>query len=378
MSEDKDCAGSCCSAGSEGVRRIAAERKRQVETLGWTAEHDAQHAGGELAQVAALYALAARIQERYERAGADAGSVAVMERLHSLPDETSWPDTWARQWWRPSSDPARNMEKAGALLAAALDRRVAAVQSVPVPVESCPEVARLRDENAKLGAVPAYHHRSCPQAWAGSKRLKAKPCTCGLEEAIELAGIPGPDLAQRLDPPTGQPYLGVMVVTGGAEERDGVPGYVVRYPNGAIDWTPADVFELYCLPLGGSVDVAEGLAGLHELMSKSGELVEGAPERFYVNIGAGLDPYDKLTASNSMLGLLLNWGQGGYANSAASPVVDGLRCGEDCPWPTEDGDECARFREDLEADVVAEVGEAMSLRCPKCLAAYPVVPAAEG
>lgn len=39
-----------------GVSLIAAERKRQVDTEGWTPEHDAQHGRGEMAITAACYA----------------------------------------------------------------------------------------------------------------------------------------------------------------------------------------------------------------------------------------------------------------------------------------------------------------------------------
>ena len=36
---------------------VAAERKRQIEVEGWTAEHDDRHTPGELAQAGACYAL---------------------------------------------------------------------------------------------------------------------------------------------------------------------------------------------------------------------------------------------------------------------------------------------------------------------------------
>ena len=39
-----------------GAERIAAERQRQVEREGWTADHDAQHTDGSLAWAAVCYA----------------------------------------------------------------------------------------------------------------------------------------------------------------------------------------------------------------------------------------------------------------------------------------------------------------------------------
>ena len=41
---------------SKGAEMIAAERRRQVEKEGWTAEHDSGHPSGELAMAAACYA----------------------------------------------------------------------------------------------------------------------------------------------------------------------------------------------------------------------------------------------------------------------------------------------------------------------------------
>jgi len=86
---------------SAGVARIAAERKRQIQVEGWTPEHDMQHSFQDLATAGVCYAL----------------TVATSNK-----DITSmmWP--WAAEWWKPSPDPVRNLEKAGALIAAAIDR----------------------------------------------------------------------------------------------------------------------------------------------------------------------------------------------------------------------------------------------------------------
>jgi hypothetical protein len=84
-----------------GADLIAAERQRQVEAEGWTLEHDDTHKYGEMAKAAALYA-----------------NEAHMPRSHShmnIPPR-DWP------WWKPTGEPVRDLVKAGALIAAEIDR----------------------------------------------------------------------------------------------------------------------------------------------------------------------------------------------------------------------------------------------------------------
>ena len=38
-------------------------------------------------------------------------------------------------------------------------------------------------------------------------------------------------------------YVGVKKVTAWPQEKDGKPGYAVKYEDGYISWSPADVFE---------------------------------------------------------------------------------------------------------------------------------------
>ena len=89
---------------AKGVDLIAAERRRQVEQEGWTAEHDDHHVGGEIAGAAACYALASGVLT-------EEGLADYRPRL--------WP--WAEDWWKPK-DPLRNLVRAGALIAAEIDR----------------------------------------------------------------------------------------------------------------------------------------------------------------------------------------------------------------------------------------------------------------
>lgn len=86
----------------DGVELIAAERKRQIEVEGWTAEHDDQHVYGQLVSMAAIYALNTT------------GELGELFR-------TFWPRDWSDSWWKPSN-PIRDLTKAGALIAAEIDR----------------------------------------------------------------------------------------------------------------------------------------------------------------------------------------------------------------------------------------------------------------
>jgi len=92
-----------------GFELIAAERVRQIAELGFTPENDSVYDEGELAQAAACYLDTAVIQLR--------------EGITTLPPcyvHKDWP--WRKEWWKPSNDPIRNLVRAGALTAAAIDR----------------------------------------------------------------------------------------------------------------------------------------------------------------------------------------------------------------------------------------------------------------
>jgi len=87
---------------------VAAERKRQIESEGWSAEHDAEHDGFELSRAAACYAL---------QAGQD-----VTGSFRNLPGSfirNLWP--WDAGWWKPTSR-RRNLVKAAALIVAEIER----------------------------------------------------------------------------------------------------------------------------------------------------------------------------------------------------------------------------------------------------------------
>jgi hypothetical protein len=88
----------------DGATLITEERLRQIEVEGWTPEHDSDkdHSKGQLALAGAVYA-----------------------RHYAIPNITNvevlWP--WDMIWWKPTpNDPIRQLVKAGALIAAEIDR----------------------------------------------------------------------------------------------------------------------------------------------------------------------------------------------------------------------------------------------------------------
>ena len=90
-----------------GTDLIAAERQRQIQAEGWTPERDARYVNGELRNAAIAYAMVC------DEAGEHASDV--------------WPPTWSTAMWKPSEDPIRNLIRAGALIAAEIDRLQARV-----------------------------------------------------------------------------------------------------------------------------------------------------------------------------------------------------------------------------------------------------------
>lgn len=96
-----------------GIERIAAERQRQIDQEGWTVEHDDRHTEGDLIDAASAYGAAAM-------ASYYGPNNVTFADIRAGKPPRSWP--WSRSWWKPSADPIRNLEKAGALIAAEIDR----------------------------------------------------------------------------------------------------------------------------------------------------------------------------------------------------------------------------------------------------------------
>jgi hypothetical protein len=97
-----------------GADLIAVERQRQIDAEGWTPEHDDGHDTCDMTMAAVTYARHAADQVNgRRRMPPDRGLFAG--------DPPTWPNEWSG-YWNPSDDPIRNLVKAGALIAAEIDR----------------------------------------------------------------------------------------------------------------------------------------------------------------------------------------------------------------------------------------------------------------
>lgn len=93
-----------------GTQLISEERERQITKEDWRAEHDDAHVEAELAAAAVCYA---------ENAIVTNNTTMFDTRFMGVPKR--WP--WEKESWKPSyTDPIRDLVKAGALIAAEIDR----------------------------------------------------------------------------------------------------------------------------------------------------------------------------------------------------------------------------------------------------------------
>lgn len=90
-----------------GTDRIAEERNAQIQVNGYTFAHDDEHTEAELARAAKCY-LSLAIGETHPR----------FRIPRTCPP--TWP--WQPKEWRPSTDPIKNLMRAGAMIAAEIDR----------------------------------------------------------------------------------------------------------------------------------------------------------------------------------------------------------------------------------------------------------------
>lgn len=111
-------------ATATGLDLIAAERKRQIEGERWSSEHDDEHESGELATAAACYALPSgkrQIQCHTVPVCGDSSFPPGQTKVHGTEHPRLWP--WDCRWWKPTpNDRIRELVKAGALIAAEIDR----------------------------------------------------------------------------------------------------------------------------------------------------------------------------------------------------------------------------------------------------------------
>lgn len=93
------------TATQAALAAVAAERRRQIDVEGWSADHDDKYVTGELAVAAACYALEAALPDDDRYAGG--------------PPPPIWP--WSPAWWKPSFR-VRGLVKACAMLLAEIER----------------------------------------------------------------------------------------------------------------------------------------------------------------------------------------------------------------------------------------------------------------
>lgn len=97
--------------GPTGIGLIHDERERQINEEGFNDVHDAQYKDNELLKAAGAYTIV---------------HIVAKERGWNITEMLA-PDLWPfhKSWWKPQSR-RRNLERAGALIAAELDRMIAA------------------------------------------------------------------------------------------------------------------------------------------------------------------------------------------------------------------------------------------------------------
>lgn len=87
-----------------GAALIAAERQRQIDEELWTAEHDDHHENAELLEAAISYV-----------------GASIPRHVRNIRPAFWWPVDWDLRWFKPK-DSISNLVKAGALIAAEIDR----------------------------------------------------------------------------------------------------------------------------------------------------------------------------------------------------------------------------------------------------------------
>ena len=186
------------------IRDVIAERRRQVEVEGFTAEHDDQHARGELAAAGATYALNAFMNPDY--------------RAYTPDPFSFWP--WDMKWLKPTT-PRRDLVKATALIIA--------------------EIERL--ERADTSPIRVLHvdRGSAPRGW-GSTMSKAE--LFALAERVERASAGNRDLDVEI-----WLAVGLGKTDGGPDsERGGFPPLSPGMPVNGV--SAYECFERFPTNLG--------------------------------------------------------------------------------------------------------------------------------
>jgi hypothetical protein len=91
-----------------GIELIAEERARQISQENWSEAHDDTHTDGDMRDAAEAYLR--ELRYRFDHRD------GVVAKIPSAP----WP--WLDDSWKPTANPIRQLVKAGALIAAEIDR----------------------------------------------------------------------------------------------------------------------------------------------------------------------------------------------------------------------------------------------------------------
>jgi len=122
-----------------GIELITEERERQISKEDWTPEHDDLHNHRELARAGCAYVM------HYIERSAFVGNMITLDNykktILSEPLDM-WPEDWKRKDFKPET-PLRTLVKAGALIAAEIDRlqrmqQPAAAAQLPSEVKASP------------------------------------------------------------------------------------------------------------------------------------------------------------------------------------------------------------------------------------------------
>lgn len=99
-----------------GIELIAEERQRQIDVEGYSAQHDSQHPTSEFVYAAIAYTESAKVGINCMEMG-NTDEMEIMVRKA----EMGMDFPWGFASFKPSTD-VRDLVKAGALIAAAIDR----------------------------------------------------------------------------------------------------------------------------------------------------------------------------------------------------------------------------------------------------------------
>ena len=102
-----------------GIELITEERKRQIESEGYSIEHDLEHAVREFIRAAETYLRSSDLTLHSKEFSPSDNWHQTNEPVYRNEIERSWP--WEQESFKPTSD-VRDLIKAGALIAAAIDR----------------------------------------------------------------------------------------------------------------------------------------------------------------------------------------------------------------------------------------------------------------